>query len=124
MPWFDHSSKSFCQQTQSKGVQSTKSKATMNKFLLLVGILTLLTIAVLLTDGQNSRRRYPWYSRRYIRRSRPTKPQTGSGRIPVKISPAESPQNRVENGSQDFGNRQDADEYWRDLFEDGKILSK
>ena len=96
----------------------------MNRFLLGVGILALLAVAALLTDGQNSRRRLPWYYRRYIRRSRPTKPQTGSGRIPVKINPAEPPQNRVENGSQDFDNGQDADEYWRDLFENGKSLSK
>ena len=95
----------------------------MNKNILFgFGLLTLLSIAFLLTDGENTntRRRYKWTTRRFIRR-RPTKPSTGN--VQVRINPANPKQNsRTQNEIQDFDNREGVEEFWREMYENGKTF--
>lgn len=94
----------------------------MNRRILFgAAILTLLAITVFLTDGHKPRRRVRWFGRRFSRR-RPTKPPTGS--IQVEINPAKPPQNGPESDTHDFHDDQDVDDYWRDLYENGKRPSK
>ena len=92
----------------------------MNRHILVgAAILTLLAIAVFLTDGRKHRRRIKYTDRRYVRWRRPTKPPTGS--VQVKINPARPPQNEPESeDTHEFHDGQDVDDYWRDLYENGK----
>lgn len=95
---------------------STDTTSGMDrKVLVAFGILILFTITVLLTDGQKTRRKSPW-SRRFIRQ-RPTKAMTGGSR--PQINPAESAQNSQDQ-QQDFDSAEDAEEYWRIIYENGK----
>ena len=95
----------------------------MNRRILFgAAILTLLAVAVFLTDGHKPRRRYRWFGGRRFTRRRPTKPPTGS--IQVEINPVKPQQNGPESDTNDFHDDQDVDDYWRDLYENGKRPSK
>lgn len=88
------------------------------KALAVFGIIILLTVAVLLTDGQKPRQNRPWYTRRFTRQRRPTKAMPG-GSSRVQINPVRPAQNNP-NEQQDFDNPEDAQEYWRIIYENGK----
>ena len=94
----------------------------MNRNILFAfGILALLIVAVLLTDSKNTGRRFgrKWNTRRFMRK-RPTRP--ASGNIPVPVNP-EAPQNKPQNEIQDFSSPEEVDEYWGDIYENGKSSS-
>jgi len=89
------------------------------KALAVFGILILITVAVLLTDAQKRRsKRPPWYARRFTRR-KPTKAMPG-GSSGVQINPVRPAQNDNPNEQQDFDSPEDAQEYWRVIYENGR----
>lgn len=89
------------------------------KALAVFGILILIAVAVLLTDAQKRRwKRPPWYTRRFTRRN-PTKAVPG-GSSGVQITPVRPAQNDNSNEQQDFDSPEDAQEYWRVIYENGK----
>ncbi|KAJ7376101.1 hypothetical protein OS493_036864 [Desmophyllum pertusum] len=94
------------------------------KMLVVFGIVTLLTLAVLLTHGQKTRRgKYRWVSRRMIRQ-RPTKSMTASSshaQIQPVGSAAQNNQNDSGSGQQDFKSPEDAQEYWKNMYENGDV---
>ena len=85
-----------------------------------LGILSLLTVAVILSSGQTTPQRSRWLQRRLIRR-RPTK--TPLGHVQAGNSPSGSVKNRPESETQDFDNANDAARYWTDVH-DGKQKNK
>ncbi|KAL9966148.1 hypothetical protein ACROYT_G024174 [Oculina patagonica] len=95
--------------------QDTKTEMD-RRVLVVFGIVILFTITVLLTDGQKTRRKSPW-SRRFIRQ-RPTKAMSGGSQ--AQINPAQSAQNSQQQ-QQDFDSPEDAEDYWRIIYENGDI---
>ena len=85
------------------------------KALAVFGILTLLTVAVLLTGAQKRR---PWYTRRFTRHN-PTKAMPG-GSGGVQINPVRPAPNDDPNDQQDLNSQEDVQEYWRVIYEDGE----
>ena len=79
-----------------------------------LGILSLLTVAVILSGGQTTPQRSRWLQRRLIRR-RPTK--TPLGHVQAGNSPSGSVKNRPESETQDFDNANDAARYWTDVHD-------
>ena len=94
------------------------------KLVILLGIVTMLTLAVVLLDGAktNQRRRYSWAQRRLIRR-RPKPTNAGSG-----VKPLASNSNRVQiptwRGQQDFDDEEEAKDFWDFIYENGEISIK
>lgn len=84
------------------------------------GILILLTVAVFLTGAQKRRWKTTWYGRRFARRTRnPTKAMPG-GSSGVQIMPVGPAQDDSPNEQQDFDSPEDAQEYWRVIYENGE----
>lgn len=79
-----------------------------------LGILSLLTVAVILSGGQTTPQRSRWLQRRLIRR-RPTK--TPLGHVQAGNNPSGSVKNRPESETQDFDNANDAARYWTDVHD-------
>lgn len=97
---------------------STDTKTGMDRKVSVVfGVVVLLTIAVLLTDGQRTRRKSPWHTRRFIRQ-RPTKAMPGNSR--AQINPGASSPQDSQDQQQDFDSPEDAEEYWRIIYENGE----
>lgn len=89
------------------------------KALAVFGILILIAVAVLLSDANKRRWKRPsWYNRRFTRRN-PTKAMPG-GSSGVQITPVRPAQNDNPNEQQDFDSPEDAQEYWRVIYENGK----
>jgi len=82
------------------------------------GILILITVAVLLTDAKNRRWKKPWYQRRFTRRN-PTKAMSG-GSTGAQINSVRPAQNDNPNEQQDFDSPEDAQTYWKVIYENGK----
>lgn len=91
---------------------------TSRHILAVLGILSLLVIVVLLSEGQTTRQRFRWLQRRLIRK-RPTRPPPGH--VKIGNSPSDSVKSRPKSQSQDFNNANDVDEYWTDLYDNGDI---
>ena len=86
----------------------------MNRNILFVfGILTLLTIAVFLTDSSKSRFRF--HERRFLRRLRTTAKPTRRYRTPVR----QDQNNQQSDSRHGFKNREDVHEYYDDIYENG-----
>ena len=108
----------FCQQIYSTLKRTHHTNTAMNRNILFgFGILTLLTITVLLTEAIVTTRK-GFHERRFIRRQRPTRKPTRRYLIPVD-PPQERPQNEIRP---DFDNREGVEEYWTDIYENGKSL--
>ena len=89
----------------------------MNRNILFVfGILTLLTIAVFLTDSSKSRVRF--YDRRFLRsrwRLRTTAKPTRRYRTPLH----QAQNNQQSDSRPSFDNQEDVHEYYDDIYENG-----
>lgn len=96
------------------GVLCTIMVSTSTHVIVGLGILSLLTIAVLLSGGQTTPQRSRWLRRRLIRK-RPTK--TPLEHVQVGNSPSGSVKNRPQSETQDFDNANDAARYWTDVHD-------